>query len=163
MRYLTGFGLVGLLVVCGIYAVFFNKVEYPMLKSGLQARQQAEDISGKTFMEAIKVSPQSKDDRDWLDVTWLDPAGPPSTFYGLVVGDKIIAFGDVSVQSIGADPAAGMFMNAYRSPTDKQTLTVIRGAQTLTLPLGAGPAPSTATPPASGSNPLPPLQKIPLH
>src|SRR4051812_40537170 len=102
MRYLAGFGLLGLLVMCGIYAVFFNKIEYPVLKAGLQAQQQAQDISGKEFMDAIKVTPQSKDGREWLDVTWLDPAGPPVTYYGLAIGDKIIAFGDIDVRSVGA-------------------------------------------------------------
>ncbi len=162
-----GLGLVGLLVMCGIAAAFFAKIQYPTLKKGHEAMQQAESISGKSFIESVKVSPHVESGREWLDVTWVDPAGPAATYYGLAVNDRIVQFGDVSVTAVGAESAAGLLVDAYRSPLEKRPVTVVRGTQTLVLPLSGYAAPSgtgPATAPSGGNSNLPGgLQKIPLH
>lgn len=148
------FGLVSVLMVAGIVAVILHlqmgsKPAGPV-RLGLQARQEVSDLSGRTFMDSVKLRGVSQDGREWVEVTWVDPSGPAASYYGLAVNDRIIRIGDRDVDMFGGEAAAALVVDAFR-PQEKWPLTVIRNGQKLLLPQPAAPPPVNAP----GSSPPP--------
>jgi C-terminal processing protease CtpA/Prc len=144
MRMGFGFGLLGLLVVAAIIAIWFTKTQIPIAKKGKETQDVARQISGhgpdgESAQHSVKLDREGKDGRtDYLVVSDVTPGGAMDQYFGLKKGDKIIKVGDFPVREYpgGEDMAeAAVFEAAQR----QQSLVVRRGTEELTLSAPAVP------------------------
>jgi hypothetical protein len=162
----AGFGLVALLVGVGLLVWLFapgGATNYTgeVLKSGQKAREEVNQLAGNapaggmTFKESVEVDAQSSGGKTVaLLVNKVEPAGPAATYFGLRRGDLITDIGPLQVKDMmsGADEGLDFLMDAYQK---KQTITVMRDEQRITLPGGAALATPGAPQPAPQGVPQP--------
>lgn len=139
------FGLVSLLIAVAIIAWIWSMNTQQVVKSGNQARTQANQIAGRTddgtpVGETITTDGENGPDGHLKDLVVKDiaPSSPFQSYFGLQKGDKIITIGplDVGDRYIMADDVKGAqahLADAYRLA---QPLVVERNGQRITLPGG---------------------------
>jgi S1-C subfamily serine protease len=172
MRY--AFGLVSLLVTLLIVMFLFKNIEYPELKAGQTATDQAQQISGRdeNGVPAMYSFKSEEFDRGThfagITIDSVVAGGPMDTYYGLKAGDIVLKVGDMDVTTYGDYGTANAFLQEAFQNT--QSLLVDRGGVQLTLPQAntkAAPlpintaqnAPPQQQQPANNSNP--PQQSTP--
>lgn len=156
MRYV--FGLAGLLITIGVIVMILHFAVLPynkaVLDKGRDARDEAEQLAGeKNGMrtgESIKIEPQNNGEGKPVSllVTSIVAGGPMESYFGLKRYDTITEINGLRVKDQNdGELSVAMALEAYQR---KQTLTVVRDGQTLTLPaqpvatpVGAKPAKST--------------------
>jgi hypothetical protein len=155
------FGLVSLLVAVGLIVWLFSAFSIPTVKQGEKARVQVEQISGRgtdgvSAGDSFAAQAQFKGGTvDSLLVTNVVAGGAMQKHFGLAAGDEIKSVNGMAIGGLANDEelAKALVTEAF---SRKQSLTVRRGSQTLTLPID--PAVSVAADPAkpSTSATLPP-------
>ena len=155
----AGIGLVGLLVCAGLIMYVFAETQIPVAKVGKQAQNEARQMSGRgDDGEAAENS--FTVDADFggsrlkaLVVTGVTNGGAMQTYYGLLPGDRITAIDGTRIHEKSNNDDAMAKAQVAEAFGRRQTLTVDRGGQVLTLPVpaGAGVAGSVAPAPAPGS------------
>ena len=158
-------GLVSLLVVLGIILLLFSIYEAPMIKSGTNARQQAQQIAGRDednapVTDAIVLDAQDHNGRmEGVVVKSVVPGSAIETLYGFQPGDVILQLGELTVRDYMSSPdeAKDFLLKAYQ---ENRPVVVMRGYERVTLPLEAparNAAASAAPPkPAPGVTPAEP-------
>lgn len=139
------FGLISLLVCAGIIMLFFAKIEAPQIQEGQKAQQEAQQISGRgdNGMKAMdsysaQAYPPTGDFRG-IQITDVTPTGPMDAYYGLKVGDIVVAIGGNDVTALGGfDMGKAELDEAYQN---HQGLTVERGGTKMELPVGGTHSP----------------------
>ena len=136
MRYLTGFGLLSLLVGVAVYVFVFSKTEIPKIQKGEEVKQELQPITGQTAdgqsaQNSVKLEGAYNGSQlTSLNVTDVTPNGYFEQNFGLKKGDKITAVGELEVGALGDEnSASGMVWQAGQG----KSLTVNRNGQKLTL------------------------------
>jgi S1-C subfamily serine protease len=140
-----GFGLVSLLVVLAIVMVIFKNIEAPQIEVGHQAQLQAQQLSGRDAngmkaMEsyAAQSFPPNGNFRG-VQITDVTVGGPMDQYYGLKVGDVVLAIGGNDVTAFGGfDMAKAELDQAYQ---EVRELTVDRNGSKIQLPVGGAKSP----------------------
>lgn len=166
------FGLVSLLVLVGIYMLWFGETQAPIIKQGSEVKKSAERIAGygpdgRPATESAKFEPQSKDGRTTsLRVTEVVPAGVLGQHFGLMRGDEIVRVGELDVRDYPGGDEMAIAMT-YEAAQRQSPLTVLRNGQRLTLTPGSpAPTPRGASPPPGVQDAADPVRKavkIPMH
>ena len=138
------FGLVSVLVTLGVIILIFNSFSGSytgeVIKSGQKAREEVSQIAGMDAdgvkaTDSISLYPEAPGGKvDNLIVRALLPGGPMEKYYGLKVGDCIIATSEMDLRGM-TDPelAKAMVFDAYAK---KRELTVLRDGEKTKLPAG---------------------------
>ncbi len=167
----AGVGLVGLLVAVGLMMYLFAQTQIPIAKEGKEAQDSVRQTSGHGD-DGESAESSFTTDADYggggaklkaLVVTNVTTGGAMQTYYGLLPGDRIVGVNGSKVNDVsnGDDGLAkALVAEAFQK---RQTLTVDRAGQSVTLPVPAGstagaspaagaPAPAPSAPaPAPGS------------
>lgn len=142
----AGIGLVGLLVCVGLLMYLFAETQIPVARVGKQAQGEAQQISGHgqdggSAMDSFATDPDYSGSKlRGLVVTSVTPGGAMQTYFGLQTGDRITEINGNSVNDISnsdEEMAKALAAEAFQR---RQTLTVERNGQALTLPAPAGSA-----------------------
>ena len=164
------FGLVGLLIGVGLLVWIYSIVAIPTAKQGKEVQKEVQQISGRgedgmSASDSFATEAQFKGGAvESLLVTNLVGGGPMQTQFGLAAGDRITAVNGMALSGLASDEelARGLVAEAYGK---KQTLTVRRGDQTLTLPASAAPTPAPvavdSANPSANPSATPPPQPAP--
>jgi hypothetical protein len=139
----AGFGLLSILIVAALcmYLTFGTKAhpgyDATVMEKGKVARQEADQISGKTAddvpikttfkLEEVDSGGQFKR----VKVSSVDPGTPMATVYGLKAGDEITRVGDLGVtDNNDFGMAEANIQEAYQR---NETLTIVRNGEQMTL------------------------------
>jgi hypothetical protein len=141
----AAFSLVGLLVTLAIIMVIWNKYEYPVLKTGVQLKPIAQEISGHDenggdASHSITYEPDFNGNvLKGLVVKTIVAGGAMEKHFGLVVGDEIVQIGqeDMGIYNNDSDlAAASVLQDGFEKD---EALQVKRNGQVIILPAGANP------------------------
>jgi hypothetical protein len=129
------FGLVGLLVCCGIVIWLWSRPgAHPAdtVREGQKAQEQVKEMDPYYAMKSVTLTPQEVNGRiAGIAVTKIDPAGPMAKLYGLKQGDVILAAGPLELNEADGDK---LVFDAYQK---KGPLTVKRGDEKIILQAGS--------------------------
>lgn len=134
------FGLVGLLVTCGVIAMIMSQYTLPAAKQAISVQNQAQKQFGSNTPEGLRAVEESIELDSatnpsgkflGLKVVKIAGGGPMAVDFGLQQGDVITAIGDQRLRDINDfDLAKAMLQEAKLR---KQALTVDRGGQSVEL------------------------------
>lgn len=166
----AGLSLTGVLVAMGIYMLIQGLYTVPMAKTGHNAMQQAQQLSGHgangmSHMQSITLAPTFAGGGSQLHglvVATIVPGGPMDSYFGLIPGDEVKEIINVgrARDFNDAELFEALVMEAY---SRSQTLVIERpGIGEIRLPEDRAKLPANYVPPvASTPAPAQPPQPAP--
>jgi len=146
------FGLVSLLVMIAIIMLIFRQIEYPTIKQGENAQDQARQLSGRgqdgqAAITSFKTEGKFRGSNlEALVVTSVTPGGAMDD-YGLKKGDQIIEVNGSKVGDIAVnDPETAKAMVVQNGFQAMAPIVVLRNGQQVTLQQNAGAPHGAAQP-----------------
>ncbi len=179
------FGLVGLLVFCGIIAWFWGHGGHPadVVNQARPAQEAAEKLNPKALMESATFQVTKAGGGDALLVTSVNSPGRWSDEFGLKINDVVVGIYQpnttpspnpelMSPEVINQYAAQGWRLLVDRPGVGRITLPMAAAAPTIpgvTPPANpapgtpANPTPATPANPPQGFDPMRPLRDLPTR
>ncbi len=155
------FSLIGLLITVAIIAYVWSSYNQTVVKEGRHAQDMAQDVVGNApdgtpAINTVTLEPLEKNGQlQSIAVKSVVPGGIMEKFYGLRADDQIVEIGPLALRDNDSGTAMALMQEAYMR---KQSLTVLRNGQRLTLPSLEKPAGGDSAAQLQQG-----LQRIPTH